>query len=266
MNIQLFSHDPDYAAAAIQAGVNGIVVDWEFHSKEQRQAGFDTEINEGTSENLAIIRAATSAHVICRINNHPGTRRRELLLACELGADEVLLPMVRTAAEVIDCLDVLPSGRKLGILVETIDALALADRFSSLPLSRVYVGLNDLLIQRGSGHLFSPLIDGTLDRFRVTYSGPLSVAGVTLPEKGSPISSRLLLAELARLGCNYGVARRSFRRDISLDQLPAGVAAIQSEWQALRQRTVSQVKSDRRAFIIQVQSIIAQTRRPACAC
>jgi hypothetical protein len=266
VNLQLFTHDPAYAAAATRAGVAGIIVDWEFRAKERRQAGFDTEINEGTSETLAAIRAATDAPVICRINNHPESRRHELLLACQLGADEVLLPMVRTLAEVQDCLAVLPPGRKLGILAETGESLALAAELSSLPLSRVYVGLNDLLIQRGSGHLFSPLIDGTLKRFRDAYTGHLSVGGVTLPEKGHPISSRLLMAELARIGCDYGVARRSFRRDIPLDQLPAGVAAIQAEWRALRLRPTSVVESDRQAFVTCIHSIITASGRPACAC
>jgi len=266
VNLQLFTHDPAYAAAATRAGVAGIIVDWEFRAKDRRQAGFDTEINEGVPETLAAIRAATDAPVICRINNCPESRRHELLLACQLGANEVLLPMVRTLAEVQHCLAVLPPGRKLGILVETGESLALAAELSALPLSRVYVGLNDLLIQRGSGHLFSPLIDGTLDRFRAAYTGHFSVAGFTLPEKGHPIPCRLLMAELARIGCDYGVARRSFRRDIPLDQLPSGVAAIQSEWRALQLRDASIVESDHQAFVAQVRHIIAQTGRPACAC
>ncbi|MFO1448371.1 MAG: hypothetical protein U1F61_26785 [Opitutaceae bacterium] len=266
MNLLLFSHDPVYAGAAVAAGVNAIIVDWEFRSKERRQAGFNTEINEGTASDLRAIRAATPGRIICRINNDPATRREELRLACELGADEVLLPMVRTTAEVHDCLDALPSGRELSILVETEESLALARDWDALPLARVYLGLNDLLIQRGRGHLFSPLIDGTIEQFRASYHGQLSVAGVTLPGSGHPIPCRLLMAELARLGCNFGVGRRSFRRDIPLEALRPGVFAIHEEWRKLQHRSDGQREVDQQAFVSLVRNLITHAWRPACAC
>lgn len=265
MNLVLFSHDPAYARAAVEAGVHAILVDWEFRSKERRQAGFDTEINQGTPTDLAAIRAATRGRIICRINNDAATRRDELRLACELGADEVLLPMVHSLAEVYDCLDVLPADRQLSILAETEESLWMARDFSGMKLGRVYLGLNDLLIQRGRGHLFHPLIDGTMDRFRADYRGPLSVAGVTLPDNGHPIPCRLLMAELARLGCDYGVCRRSFRRDIPLEKLSTGVAAINAEWEVLQRRTELQRETDRQAFQALVGKIVSKQGRPACA-
>lgn len=265
MNLVLFSHDPVYARAAVEAGVNAILVDWEFRSKQRRQAGFDTEINRGTPSDLAAIRAATPGRIICRINNDAATRRDELRLACELGADEVLLPMVHSMGDVYDCLGVLPADRQLSVLAETEESLAMAKDFCGLQLGRVYLGLNDLLIQRGRGHLFDPLIDGTMDRFRADYRGALSVAGVTLPDNGRPIPCRLLMAELERLGCDYGVCRRSFRRDIPLEKLRTGVAAINAEWEALQRRTDLEKETDRQAFHAMVGKIVTQQGRPACA-
>ncbi len=265
MNLVLFSQDPIYARAAVAAGVNAILVDWEFRAKKRRQAGFDTEINQGTPADLAAIRAATTGRIICRINNDAATRRDELRLACELGADEVLLPMVQSMAEVYDCLEVLPPGRQLSLMAETVESLAMAKDLDGLKLGRVYLGLNDLMILRGRGHLFDPLLDGTMDVFRSAYSGPLSVAGVTLPDQGCPIPCQLLMAELARLGCDYGVCRRSFRRDIPLEKLPMGVAAINAEWETLRRRTDIERETDRQTFQSLVGKITANQGRSVCA-
>jgi hypothetical protein len=265
MKLLLFSHDPAYARAAIEAGVEGVIVDWEYRSKERRQAGFDTEINRGTCEDLAAMRAATPGRIICRINNSPQTRRDELRLACRLGADEILLPMVRSVAEVRDCLEALPAGHRLSVMAETMDALELAGDFGALPLARVYLGLNDLLINRGSGHLFSPLVDGTVERFRAGFGGQLSVAGVTHPAKGEPIPCRLLMGELARLGCDYGICRRSFRRDIPLEHLHAGIDAIRRQWLALQGRSEIERQADRRDFEAMVQRLVSGQGRAACA-
>ena len=75
----------------------------------------------------------------------------------------------------------------LGILVETLPAVAAAAGLATRPLSRVYVGLNDLRIARGSSELFEPLVDGTVDRIRADVERlPFGVAGLTRPDAGTP--------------------------------------------------------------------------------
>lgn len=263
MNIVLFTHDPVYAGAASRAGVHALVVDWEQRDKHRRQAGFDTEINQaGPDELRAVRRAAPEARIICRINNHPDTLADEATLAQELGADELLLPMVKTTGEIERALETLRPGVSLGILAETPDAISLGTQLAAYPLARVYVGLNDLHILRGQGHLFSPLTDGTLDRLRSDWTGHLSVAGVTLPDRGSPLPCRVLMGELARIGCDYLVGRRSFRRDIPPERIAEGLAAIHEEWSRLTARDARQIAEDRVLFL---QSMNAMpTRNSAC--
>jgi hypothetical protein len=57
LELILFSHDLDYAEAAMAAGMNSVVVDWEWADKPVRQFGFDTEINRGTEADLLHARA-----------------------------------------------------------------------------------------------------------------------------------------------------------------------------------------------------------------
>ena len=107
-------------------------------------------MNNHTEEHLRAVRALTGARVLCRINAFgPGTAE-EVEQAVEAGADELLLPMVRTPEEVERTLALVDGRAGLGILVETRDAIAAADELARLPLSRVYVGLNDLSIDRGT--------------------------------------------------------------------------------------------------------------------
>ncbi len=265
MKIFLFSHDTTYAAAAMEAGVDGIIVDWEFRDKDRRQAGYNTEINEGDCEHLRAMRTATNGHLICRINNTHDLRRSEALMAAELGANEILLPMVRHIEEVQECLDTVPETCRVSILAETVESLDMASALSRLPLARVYAGLNDLFIQRQSPHLFSPLTDGTLEKFRSQFPGSFSAAGVTLPECGSPVPCELIMGELARLGCDYTVARRSFRRDIPLTKLAGGVRAIRSKWNELLARSPSQIAADRQRFVRSIDQLTDNPRELPCA-
>lgn len=239
-DLWLFTHDTDYGAAAVSAGVRGVVIDWEWRGKEARQLGRDTEVNHGKENDLGAMRAAVQGPIACRINNYPGARQREAARAAELGADEVWLPMVRAIAEVEECLAVLPAKCRLGILAETPEALALAAEFNQLPLARVYFGLNDLWITSGRPHLFSALIDGTAQKFRSEFHGPFGMAGVTRPNCGSPVPCHLLLAEMARIGCNFGVARRAFRRDTPTEELALAIEEIHSEMHALSERSAAQ--------------------------
>ncbi|MGH8518668.1 MAG: aldolase/citrate lyase family protein, partial [Panacagrimonas sp.] len=147
LELLLFTHDASYASTALQGGMDAIVVDWEWHGKSGRQAGRDTEINCGTEADLARMRAAIgSGKLICRINNCDKVREDEIERAIRHGADEIWLPMVRDLATVAATLRQLAGRARLGVQVETADALSLGPALQALDLARVYIGLNDLHI------------------------------------------------------------------------------------------------------------------------
>lgn len=210
----LFSTSPPAVCEAVAAGVSGVVIDWEQNGKAHRQRDADTEINTQTVEDLKAVRAATTARVLCRINPIGATSGREIDDAVAAGADEILLPMVRTVEEVRLALDLARDRCGVGILVETVAAVDRAEALAGLPLSRVYVGLNDLTIDRGGRCIFSAVLDGTVERIREKFAVPFGFAGMTMVHRGFPLPCRLLIAEMARLGCDFTFLRRSFHRDI----------------------------------------------------
>ncbi len=246
MDLLVFTADPVRAAAVVDAGAAGVILDWERRGKARRQQGQDTQINEDTAADLAAVRSGTAARVLCRVNGAGPWTAQEVQLAVELGADEVLLPMVRTPADVDLALDAVAGRCGLGILVETQAAVDCVDALARRPLARLYLGLNDLRIDRGGADpLFAPLVDGTADRVRRAVDVPFGVAGLTLPDRGCPVPSRLLAGELARLGADFTFLRRSFWTDTAGLDLRTAVPRIVESCAAARRRTSARVQSDR---------------------
>jgi hypothetical protein len=246
----LFATDTALVTEATAAGMDGFIVDWERRGKERRQAGAGTQINYDTLSDLRRVRATTDARVICRLNGFGWWTGREVDRAIDAGADELLLPMVRNTDEVDRTLEMIGDRCGLGILVETSHGVRATPELVTRPLSRVYVGLNDLRIDRGSNELFEPLVDGTVDQVRAHVGrARFGVAGLTLPDRGAPVPSRLLAAELSRIGADFTFLRRSFLADTGGRQLISAVSAIRANLAELAGRTAAQQLADRQALV-----------------
>ncbi|WP_051809757.1 aldolase [Actinoplanes subtropicus] len=262
----LFHTDPQVVAEATRAGVDGFVVDWERRGKRRRQAGQDTQINGDTLADLERVRSATAARVLCRVNGFGPWTRREIDAAVYAGADEVLLPMVTGTGEVDRALRFVGGRCGLGILIETRAGVAAAPGLGRRPLSRVYLGLNDLRIDRGSDNLFEPLVDGTADEVRSWVTGPLfGVAGLTLPDRGAPVPSRLIAAELVRLRADFTFLRRSFLADTAGKPLAPAVAVMRTHLAGLAGRSAGDRDRARTELIRAVGQTAAVGRAPAVA-
>jgi 2-keto-3-deoxy-L-rhamnonate aldolase RhmA len=242
----LFSTTREFAQEAAEAGIDGIIVDWEVAGKEQRQSGADTEINHDTIEDLKRVRSWVDVPVLCRINSPGPTTKRELEMAIGAGADEVLVPMVRSPLELERVIDAARERCGVGVLIETVDAVASVQEFAKLPFSRLYVGLNDLAIDRGSASIFAALADRTLERVSSAIDGSFGFGGLTAPERGHPIPCRLLIGELARLGSSFSFLRRSYKRDVGGEGQAEVIARLRLALAEARARTLVEVKRDRR--------------------
>jgi len=230
-----------------------VVVDWERRGKRRRQAGADTQVNADTPVDLAAVRAAVGdrGRVLCRVNGWGPWTAAEIDLAAALGADEILLPMVRGEADVdaaLGAVDGAGLGAGLGILVETVDAVRQVEALvAGRRLSRVYLGLNDLRIDRRARCLFTPLVDGTVDRIAAAVAAagvPFGVAGLTVPDGGSPVPCRLVNGALARVGASFTFLRRSFTADVAGRDVAAEVGRILGAAERARGRSPEVVESE----------------------
>lgn len=251
-----FSVDVNLVSKAVNAGVDGVIVDWENQGKKSRQKDFDTQINHNTYEDLLRVRAIVpNGKLLCRLN---GFNTRDSLAEIDRallgGADELFLPMVRHPEEVEAVLNHCHGNAPLSILIETTEALSHLDDFASLPLKRVYVGLNDLHIQQNSPNIFYPLIDGTIARIREKFDCPLGVGGVTRPGSGFPVESSFLINEYARLAVDFSFLRRTFIRDANDSDMGEMVAAIKNSYKIASVRTKDQEEKDFLEFRKKVNS------------
>jgi hypothetical protein len=251
----LFSADPAQVREASAAGIAGFVVDWERRGKPERQRGFDTQINDCDAADLRRVRAATRARVLCRVNGVHEATAEEIELALACGADEILVPMVRRPSEMQAVLDLAKERAAVGMLVETRDVLDRLAELARLPLSRVYLGLNDLSIERQTANLFESVVDGTLERVRAAFPQPFGFAGLTLPDRGRPVPCRLLIGEMARLRCGFGVLRRSFLRDVPAGSMGWAVRRMLAAFDEAGRRPPARALEDRRELERTVKEI-----------
>jgi hypothetical protein len=258
LDLLLFTISPALAERSLAGGVGGIVVDWERIGKAERQLGADTLVSLDTSADLQRMRAAIAARLICRLDRVGPWTAEQVELAVRLGADEVLLPMVRQPDEVEHVLGLADGRCGVGILIETVDALARPRRLARLPVSRIYVGLNDLAIERHSPSIFTALADGTVESLRRSCPDvPFGFGGMTVPESGYPIPANLLLGELVRLGADFTVLRRSFWQDVSDRDPASAVASIHAAAAMARKRSLPAVSRDRAALVAAIDELAA---------
>jgi hypothetical protein len=130
-------------------------------------------------------------------------------------------------------------------MIETVAAGAVAEGLARLPLSRAFVGLNDLAIERKSQNIFIPLVDGFLGRVRRPFRVPFGFGGLTLPDRGSPIPCRLLIGEMARYDCDFGCLRRSFSADVRGRDLAVEVPRIHDALDRAFRRPPDAIARDR---------------------
>ena len=249
LELVLFETDAVRAKAAHAQGISSFMFDVETRGKEQRQRTFDTDISVTSLDKLSTFVAKSAIHPICRLDPWHSGIASDIEQAITGGASELIFPMVRTVGEVEHLLSLVGGRLPSGIMIETKEILDCVFDIGRMPLSKVYVGLNDIMISRGRSNLFEPMVDGTVDKIR-SQIGSLrfGIAGATRVDAGSPLSFRLLLADLARLDVDFTFLRRSFRRDVKIDEIGPTVQDIAKLWLQLRARTQFEVSRDRSAF------------------
>ncbi len=213
----LFTTNPKIAKECLDAGVDGIIIDWENKEKDSRQDGYSTQINYDSVEDLANIRNATDKKILCRINKfNLAYSIPEIEDAIKFGADEIFLPMIENPQDVQNALDIVNGRCQVAILIETKNAVRNAESFKNLPLSRIYIGLNDLHISSGSSNLFEPLTNNTIPFIKEIFPDiPVGVGGITHPTKGSPIPCNILIQQYVNLKMEFSFLRRSFLKDMN---------------------------------------------------
>ncbi len=254
-DLLLFHREIETSIACLQAGVAGIIVDLESGNKRQRQLGYDTEINSHSISDLTALRCRTDGALLCRLS-HPDPDDQELAAVIGAGANEVIVPMLSSADQAERILSRIDGACKVTLMIETCGAVADSKKIAALPVNRIYVGLNDLRIERGTSTIFAPLADGLLEGLRNSCDNvSFGFGGLTVPGKGAPLPGSHLYAEMARLGAGFTFLRRSFYRDVDQLSLSQALDSIQGEIQLYRNRSGAKAEHDFAETVRAVQTL-----------
>ena len=255
IELLVFEVIPEKADALHASGYSSFIVDLETYGKDLRQLGYGTEVNYNTTDDIRRLRAAGIQKVWTRLNSFNSQSKAEIEEVIRSGASSIILPMIRTKEEVDTCLRYIDGRAELCVMIETPEAVELAEKLNRMPISSAYFGLNDYSIANGKRNIFLPVADGVVARVRNDLkSKRFGFGGLTHPGSGSPIPSLQLLQELERIDCSFTFLRRSFKRDLEVYQPYEILQRIREEWHAARQRTPDQRRQHHSDLVRQILS------------
>ncbi|MBQ7380199.1 MAG: aldolase [Clostridia bacterium] len=209
------TNQPDYAAAAIRAGVDRIFVDLEYMGKDERQKGMDTVKSRHTVEDVRAVRAVVHkpAELLVRINPLHKESLQEIDAVISAGADAVMLPMWTDAEQVASFVRMVNGRVRVIPLLETAGAATSLDEVLLIKgVDEIFIGLNDLHLSKEQPFIFCPLADGTVDMLcaKMRRVGmPFGFGGIATME-GGMLPGALVLGEHVRLGSQAVILSRSF--------------------------------------------------------
>lgn len=242
------TNDPAFARRCDALGGLRLFVDLERLGKAERQAGRNTFISAHDIEDVARIKQVLQrSKLMVRVNPvHPGTAA-EVDAVIARGADLLMLPMFREAAELREFAALVAGRVPIVPLVETAGALeSLEDWVDTPGLTEVYVGLNDLHLSLGLRFMFQPLALGMVDRVAAAAHRQglrFGFGGIARVDEGL-LPGRDVLAEHLRLGSGSVILSRTFHRGGDEDPFETEVARLREAERELAQRTPAQAEAD----------------------
>lgn len=222
MALKLFyiTNRTDVALIAEAAGVDRVFVDMEYIGKAARQGGLDTVQSHHTVADVQALRGVlTRAELLVRVNPihdataEYGSTEEEVDAVVAAGADIIMLPFFKSAAEVARFLQAVGGRCRTMLLLETPEAVEELDAILALKgIDEIHIGLNDLSLGYGRTFLFELLSDGTVE----ALCKRLQAAGMTYGFGGvagigtGMLPAEAILLEHYRLGSSMVILSRSF--------------------------------------------------------
>lgn len=243
LELMYITNRPDVAQIAEDAGVDRIFVDMEYIGKQDRQGGLDTVQSHHTTEDVQKLRGVLcETKLLVRVNPiHDSTAdydssEAEIERVVGSGADIIMLPFFKTAAEAARFIAAVNGRARTCLLVETPEAAENLDEILSVGgIDEIHIGLNDLHLGYHMRFMFELLADGTVDRLcdQIRCAGiSYGFGGVARVGTGT-LPAECILGEHYRLGSDRVILSRAFcdlskEKDISAvrEKMKNGVADI----------------------------------------
>lgn len=208
------TNNPSYAFDYDRAGIKYIMIDLEINDKHERQRGRNTLISNHDFTDINKVKGSLSnSELIVRINPYYPGSEDEINKAVNFGADWIMLPMAKSAHEVVEVSKLIDGKVKLILLAETSSIMFhIEDLVKDQYIDRVHIGLNDLSIDTGHKFLFSnmssSIMKSVLD-YLDRVSIPCGIGGVGKFDSGI-MNSKEIIAMHAALNSDLVILSRTF--------------------------------------------------------
>lgn len=228
LNLMYITNNPAVALIAEKNGVDRIMVDLETLGKDERQKNMDTVKSHHTVADVsAISNVLTSAETLVRVNPWHEGSIAEIEAVIQAGADRIMLPMWRTAAEAHFFLETVNRRVHTTLLLETKEAVQIIDEVLEDPLlDEVHIGLNDLHLSYGLTFMFELLSNGVVEDLCNKLKKkciPYGFGGIAKIGEGTLPAERIVM-EHYRLGSTRTILSRSFCNSVEI----ADISCVES--------------------------------------
>lgn len=208
------TNNPAIAKIAEDRGCDRIFVDLEKIGKEERQHGMNTVKSNHTIQDVANIRKVLKkSELLVRVNPLYDGSKEEIDSVIKNGADIIMLPMFRTAADARLFVKMIDGRCKVMLLAETKDAMENLDEICEVPgVDEIHIGLNDLHLELHKTFMFELLVDGTVEKMASilrSHKKVFGFGGIARLDEGM-LPARHIIGEHYRLGSSLAILSRSF--------------------------------------------------------
>lgn len=214
LKLMYITNRPDVALIAEKYGVDRIWIDLELLGKEERQKGMNTVKSNHTVDDVRRIKPLLStSEMLVRVNPWNENSEQEIENVITAGADIIMLPMWKSAAEVIKFLSAVDGRCKTTLLLETKEAVECLDEVLEIGgMDEIHIGLNDLHLSYGMTFMFELLANGTVEMLckKIREKGlPYGFGGIARLGTGDLPAEKVIM-EHYRLGSSRAILSRSF--------------------------------------------------------
>lgn len=208
------TNNPAVGLIAEKNGVDYIMIDLETLGKEERQKNMNSVKSHHSVRDIeAVSNTLIKSSVLVRVNPINPDSKSEIEKVIAAGADMIMLPMWKSAADVKEFLHIVNRRVKTILLLETKEAAECIDEVLARGgFDEIHIGLNDLHLSYGLTFMFEPLTNGTVEmlcnKFRKAGI-PYGFGGIARIGEGMLPAEKIIM-EHYRLGSTKAILSRSF--------------------------------------------------------
>lgn len=208
------TNNPEIAKIAQKNGVDRIWIDLETLGKEERQKGMNTVKSQHTVDDIKKIKPLlTKSEMLVRVNPWNENSVQEIDQVVSAGADIIMLPMWKSAAEVTNFINAVDGRCKTTLLLETKEAVECLDEvLINCGMDEIHIGLNDLHLSYDLTFMFELLSNGTVEMLtkKISDAGlPYGFGGIAKLGEGL-LPAKKVIMEHYRLGSTRAILSRTF--------------------------------------------------------